>query len=162
MPNIRGTIGVEAMTEPLAGIKGELAGLKNKKVLIVEDDKFLRYLLTIKLEQLKDRGVQVFTTGDTEEALETARKVNPDVIFLDIVMPGKNGYEFLKELREEIQFRETPVIILSNLTNQDNNGHMKGLNVSAYLVKADFALNDLVEKVSDILANVQSPQPTTA
>jgi len=148
--------------EPLAGIKGELSGLKNKKVLIVEDDKFLRYLLAIKLEQLKGQGVQVFPTGDTDEALETARKVNPDVIFLDIVMPGKNGYEFLKELREEIQFKETPVIILSNLTNQDNNERAKGLNVSAYLVKADFALNDLVQKVSDILENAQSPQPKTA
>ena len=147
--------------EPLAGIKGELSGLKNKKVLIVEDDKFLRYLLAIKLEQLKGQGVQVFPTGDTDEALETARKVNPDVIFLDIVMPGKNGYEFLKELREEIQFKETPVIILSNLTNQDNNERAKGLNVSAYLVKADFALNDLVQKVSDILENAQSPQPKT-
>jgi len=147
--------------EPLAGIKGELSGLKNKKVLIVEDDKFLRYLLAIKLEQLKDQGVQVFATGDTDEALETARKVNPDVIFLDIVMPGKNGYEFLKELRGELQFKDTPVIILSNLTNQDNNERAKGLNVSAYLVKADFALNDLVQKVSDILANAQNPQPTT-
>ena len=148
--------------EPLAGIKGELSGLKNKKVLIVEDDKFLRYLLAIKLEQLKGQGVQVFPTGDTDEALETARKVNPDVIFLDIVMPGKNGYEFLKELREEIQFKETSVIILSNLTNQDSNERTKGLNVSAYLVKADFALNDLVQKVSDILENAQSPQPKTA
>ena len=147
--------------EPLAGIKGELSGLKNKKVLIVEDDKFLRYLLAIKLEQLKGQGVQVFPTGDTDEALETARKVNPDVIFLDIVMPGKNGYEFLKELRGELQFKDTPVIILSNLTNQDNNERAKGLNVSAYLVKADFALNDLVQKVSDILANAQNPQPTT-
>jgi len=147
--------------EPLAGIKGELSGLKNKKVLIVEDDKFLRYLLAIKLEQLKGQGVQVFPTGDTDEALETARKVNPDVIFLDIVMPGKNGYEFLKELRGEMQFKDTPVIILSNLTNQDNNERAKGLNVSAYLVKADFALNDLVQKVSDILENAQSPQPKT-
>ena len=147
--------------EPLAGIKGELSGLKNKKVLIVEDDKFLRYLLAIKLEKRKDQGVQVFATGDTEEALATAHKVNPDVIFLDIVMPGKNGYEFLKELRGELQFKDTPVIILSNLTNQDTNERAKGLNVSAYLVKADFALNDLVQKVSDILANAQNPQPPT-
>ena len=147
--------------EPLGVNKKELAGLQNKKVLIVEDDQFLRYLLSIKMGQLQDRGVQVFSSGDTEEALETAKKVRPDVIFLDLVMPGMNGYEFLKELRKEPQFKETPVIILSNLTNHDNGERAKSLNVSAYLVKADFALNDLMEKVSDVLLKAR-PEPVTA
>jgi len=161
-PDIRDSIdGKHMNAEPLGGNKKELAGLKNKKVLIVEDDQFLRYLLSVKMGQLQDRGVQVFSSGDTEEALETAKKVRPDVIFLDLVMPGMNGYEFLKELRKEPQFKETPVIILSNLTNQDNGERAKNLNVSAYLVKADFALNDLMEKVSDVLLNAR-PEPVTA
>ena len=126
-------------------------GLKNKKVLIVEDDTFLHSLLSAKMKQLRDQGVEVFPTLNADDAYAKAKEVTPDVILLDLAMPGKNGLDFLKELRQEAKFEKTPVIILSNMSSEEDKKKADDLKVVAYFVKADFALDELVSKISEVL-----------
>jgi len=126
-------------------------GLQDKKILIVEDDTFLHTLLSAKLKQLRDKGVEVFPTLNAASAYETAKKNKPDVMLLDLAMPGKHGLDFLAELRQEEEFKDLPVIILSNMSGDEDRRRAAELGVVGYFVKADFALDELVEKISGVL-----------
>lgn len=132
-------------------IKKSSGGLKDKKIIIVEDDTFLHTLLSSKLKQLREQGVEVFPTLNAESAYETAKKHHPDVILLDLAMPGKHGLDFLADLRKEEAFKATPVIILSNMSGDEDRRRAAELGVVGYFVKADFALDELVEQIAEVL-----------
>jgi len=143
----------------VAATPDDTHGLQNKKVLIVEDDTFLHNLLSAKMKQLRDKGVEVFPTLNADMAYKTATEHQPDVILLDLAMPGKHGLDFLAEIREEERFKTTPVIILSNMSGDEDKRRAKELGVVAYFVKADFALDELIEKISEVLkGNTHSPK----
>lgn len=132
---------------------GDLTG---KKVLVVEDDPFLHNLLADYLTVLRKRGVVVELVTNGEEALRKARELKPDIMLLDIVLPGKNGFEVLEELRAEEQFKTLPVIIISNLSQPQDIERAKKLGVSEYLVKANFMPNEFVDKIISLISGKQS------
>ena len=82
------------------------------KILIAEDDEFLLKVYRMTLEQEK---FDVVIAKDGEESLKQAAKETPDLILLDILMPKKDGFDVLKELKENEDLKDIPVIILSNL-----------------------------------------------
>lgn len=125
--------------------------LKGKKVLIIEDDTLLHSLLGDKMSDLRTQGVEVVPVLSADDALKTMKTFVPDVILLDLVMPGKNGFEFLEEMRKDPRFASTPVIVLSNLSQESDRARAKELGVVKYLVKADFSLNEISEEVLKIL-----------
>jgi len=115
------------------------------KILFVDDDNFLRKVYK---SELGDQGYDVILAQDGEEGLEKARIADPDLIILDMIMPRKNGFEVLTELQNNPATSNIPVIILSNLGQDDD--IKKGLDLGAvdYLVKDNITLNTIVEKVS--------------
>ena len=126
--------------------------LTGKKILIVEDDAFLHNLLADKLEQLRKNGIEVYPTFSGKEALEKAKEVHPDVVLLDVVLPGMNGFEVLEALRKDPELKDVSVIILSNLNQDKDKQRAKELGVTDYMVKASFMLEELVERITTILS----------
>jgi len=114
------------------------------KILIVEDDKFLRELIARKLTQ---ENFEVIEAIDGEEGLKRIRDDKPDLILLDLILPGVDGFEVLSKLKEDPTLASIPVIILSNLGQRED--IEKGLKLGAidYLVKAHFTPNEIVDKV---------------
>lgn len=124
-----------------------------KKILIAEDELPIQKVLVRQLEEL---GQQIFTAGDGEEALTIIKSKDPDLILLDIILPIKNGFDVLQELRLKLN-KKTPVIIISNLESKQDIDSAKNLGISGYITKANTTLRDLSKTVSQILA--ASPQP---
>ena len=135
-----------------AGSTVDFAKLAGKKILIVEDDAFLHNLLADKLEQLRKNGIEVYPTFSGKEALEKAKEVHPDVVLLDVVLPGMNGFEVLEALRKDPELKDVSVIILSNLNQDKDKQRAKELGVTDYMVKANFMLEELVERITTILS----------
>ncbi|MCD6114737.1 response regulator [bacterium] len=120
-----------------------------EKILIVEDDKFLRELIAKKL--LKE-GYEVEEAIDGEDGVRKTKKVMPDLILLDLILPGIDGFEVLKRIKEDEKTASIPVVILSNLGQKDE--IEKGLNLGAvdFLIKAHFTPEEIVEKIKLVLA----------
>ncbi len=114
------------------------------RILLVEDDRFLRRAAEAALRR---HGFTVLTAADGEEGLRLARAEQPDLVLLDLIMPGLQGFEVLKLLKAEAATSAIPVIVLSNL-GQDSDVQ-KAMEAGAvdYLIKANLALDMLIERV---------------
>jgi two-component system alkaline phosphatase synthesis response regulator PhoP len=99
---------------------------KGKKILVADDE---RDILEIIAYNLLNEGYDVYTAKDGNEALSMARKVNPDLIILDIMMPYKTGIEVCQVLRASEEFKDTLIIFLTALN--DETSHIKGLESGA-------------------------------
>ncbi len=132
------------MTEPIGDLNG-------KKVLVIEDDILLSTLLADNLAHLREKGLEVYTTVNAEDGLVKARDVKPDLILLDLILPGMTGFEFLEQLRKEEALTKMPVIVLSNLSDDSDKERAKNLGVIAYLIKANFSLSEIAGAIEDIL-----------
>lgn len=120
----------------------------SKKVLIIEDDKFLRELLGKKLSSL---GYNSILAVDGEEGLEKIKSEKPDVVLLDLILPGINGFEVLENSKKDPTINEIPIIILSNLGQKEDIEKGKGLGAKDFLVKAHFTPQEIVNKLQTIL-----------
>jgi DNA-binding response OmpR family regulator len=118
------------------------------KILIIEDDKFLRELIA---KKLIEEGFNVDEAVDGEEGLRKSKEGNPDLILLDLILPGIDGFEILAKIKEDPETKSIPVIILSNLGQKED--IEKGLKLGAfdYLVKAHFTPGEIIEKVRNAL-----------
>ncbi len=118
------------------------------KILIIEDDKFLRELIVKKLAR---EGYQAIEAADGEEGVRMTKSEKPDLVLLDLILPGIDGFEALIRIRKEKENINIPVIILSNLGQKED--IEKGLKLGAtdYLIKAHFSPGEIIEKVSSIL-----------
>lgn len=115
-----------------------------KKILIIEDEETLLSVLSKKLEK---EGFQVVKAKNGEEGLSVFVKEQPDLILLDIIMPVMDGMEMLKRLRETEKGKDVPVVILTNLSEAGKTAEALEQGVFDYLVKSDWKLADLVEKI---------------
>lgn len=119
------------------------------KILLAEDDIFLSSLLG---NRLKKEGFEVMNVKSGNEVAKAAKTFLPDLILLDLIMPGKSGFEVMEEINADPQAQKTPIIVLSNL-GQDTD-MLKGKNLGAvqYVVKARITIDDLVKQIKDFLA----------
>jgi DNA-binding response OmpR family regulator len=119
------------------------------KVLLVEDDPFLYKVLS---QRLYDEGVDVTVATDGEDAVVQAFKLKPSLVLLDLILPKKSGFEVLSEIRKNPPTSNMPVVVLSNLGQQEDIDQIEKLGVREYLVKADYSLSEMVKKVKEHLA----------
>lgn len=117
-------------------------------IVLIEDDPFLYKVLS---ERLKKEGMNIKVATDGEMALQVLAEVTPKLILLDLILPKKSGFEILAELRKKPRWKKIPVLILSNLGHQEDIQHMEKFGVSGYLVKADYSLSEIVQKVQEHL-----------
>ena len=120
-----------------------------QKILIIEDDKFLRELIAKKL--IKE-GYEIDEAIDGEEGVKKVKEFMPDLVLLDLILPGIDGFEVLKTVKEDDKLVSIPVVILSNLGQKDE--VEKGLKLGAvdFLIKAHFTPEEIVEKIKFVLS----------
>lgn len=114
------------------------------KVLVVEDETFLVKIYAVKL---KKEGYDVSIANDGEEAVKMAAELKPDLILLDLILPKMNGFEALERMRATDGLKATPVIVLSNLGQEEDIKRAEALGADDYLVKANFSIQDIVAKI---------------
>ena len=125
--------------------------LKGKNVLIIEDDSLLHGLIVDKVGQLGQRGVEVRAATSADDALSMVRQKKPNLVLLDLVLPGMTGFEFLEKVRAEEAIKDTPVLIVSNLSDESDKSRAKNLGVVGYLVKANFSPGEILSVVEEVL-----------
>ena len=118
------------------------------KIAIIEDDAAIHQMYRMKFEAT---GFDVETAGDGETGIRMVEKFRPDIILLDLQMPNMNGNDALKEIRKEKSGKDIPVIILTNLGEEEAPDDLKSLNIHSYIVKADLTPSQVVAKVKDAL-----------
>lgn len=122
---------------------------KTPKILVVEDETFLVKIYAVKL---KKEGFDVTIATDGEEAVKQAAEVKPDLILLDLILPKMNGFEALEKMRANPVNKTTPVIVLSNLGQEEDIKRAEALGATDYLVKANFSIQDVIAKMKEVLA----------
>ena len=120
-----------------------------KKILIVEDDQTLREILE---KKLKMEEFEVITEADGDSALETVFKEKPDLVLLDIMMPGLNGISVLKQIRRDSWGKNVPIIIMSNLDYSIHAAEIRPFNPTDYIMKVGSKLEDILEKIRKVVA----------
>jgi len=122
-----------------------------KKVLIIEDDQLLRNLCT---KKLVTENFEVDSAIDANEGLEKIKKFRPDLILLDLVLPGMSGFDLLKITKADPdkKIANTPIIILSNLGQESDIEKGKQLGASDYMIKATTTTEEIVARIRKILS----------
>jgi DNA-binding response OmpR family regulator len=117
-------------------------------VLFIEDDSLLLKMYKTKFEH---EGFNVISALDGEEGLSAALGQNVDLIILDIMMPRLSGLDMLGKYRQDPKGKGVPVVILTNLTREEEMKRAKELGVKEFIVKADYTPSEVVRKIKDYL-----------
>ncbi|SRR5258708_721253 len=125
-----------------------------KKILVAEDDKFLASAYRVKLTKA---GFDVQIAGDGNEALTILKTFIPDLILLDLMMPIKDGFATLQELKANDAWKNIPVIVASNLGQKEDMDKSKELGATDFIIKSDLSLESLIEKINTIIAATATP-----
>lgn len=121
----------------------------NKTIFIVEDDRFLREIAAQKLE---GEGFKVSSATNGNEAVEYLEKnARPDIIVLDLILPGMSGFEVLEKIKQNETLKTIPILILSNLGQEEDINKAKSLGATDYLVKAHFSFAEIIKKIHEIV-----------
>lgn len=118
---------------------------KKKIVLAVEDDTFLAGVHKNKMAR---EGFDIFIAGNGREALEFLKTKKPDIILLDLIMPVMDGFETLKAIKENPETKDLKVVILSNLSQEEDKQRVMDMGALDYIVKANVSFREIVEKVN--------------
>lgn len=119
-----------------------------KKVLVVEDDAMLSMVLA---ESLKEEKFKVLIVADGSEVMTEALKFSPNLILLDLILPGLDGFTVLKQLKEETKTTHIPVVVVSNLDQASDVKAIKALGADQYFLKATTKVEVIIEHVKDKL-----------
>jgi two-component system alkaline phosphatase synthesis response regulator PhoP len=117
------------------------------KILVVEDEQVLAKVFQEKFEKAH---YDVKIAVDGEAALSEAKSFNPDVIVLDLVLPKKNGFDVLSELKADDSLKIIPVVVVSNLGEDEDIKRALSLGAIDYFVKAQHPINEIVSKVKAV------------
>ena len=119
------------------------------RILVVEDDFDLLEIMKLKLEFA---GFAVIEAADGEQALKLAKRNTPDLVLLDIMLPGKDGYEVCKAMRSDKKLKHTPIIMVTAkaLSDDEKMGILSGAN--DYITKP-FGFNDLFERITKLTSS---------
>jgi len=120
------------------------------KILIVDDEPHLRTLIQQSLEELEDEGVDIFTATNGEEALETILEEKPNLVFLDVMMPKKNGFDVCNAVKNELGLSQIHIVLLTAKGQEFD--RQRGMEVGAdlYMTKP-FDPDALVAQARSVL-----------
>ena len=121
-----------------------------KSVLIAEDDKFLASAYKVKLSK-QNLGVTVVSDG--VEAMNFLQENIPDLVILDLVMPKKDGFTVLKEMKADEKLKGIPVVVASNLGQKEDIDKARQFGADDYIVKTDLSMKELIQKINHLIAS---------
>jgi len=117
-------------------------------ILLIEDDPFLLSMYSTKFEL---ENFKVVTASDGEKGVELVQDSNPDIILLDILMPKMDGFEVLEKIKANPKTKDIPVILLTNLNQQEDVERGMELGANDFLIKAHFMPSEVVGKIKKLL-----------
>lgn len=120
------------------------------KILIADDEPGMRMLLEQTLEGFEDKGVVLLTASDGVEALECIKTEKPKLVFLDVMMPGMNGYEVCNIVKNELGLKNIYIIMLTAKGQEFDKKKGKDVCVDVYMTKP-FDLDEIIEKATEVL-----------
>ncbi len=130
-----------------------------RKILLVEDDLMIQELYATIFRFHK---YEIDLAVDGVEGLEKCRSFKPDVVLLDVMMPRKNGIEMLQDMKNDPDLKNIPVIMLSNLADDEDIQKSLKLGALKYIIKSDYVPRQVVDIVVETVANqgkVEGQQP---
>jgi PleD family two-component response regulator len=137
------------------GIKTTEAGSDNsaqkggqRKVLVVEDDKFLRELF---VRKMFNEGFDVESAIDAEQVFEVLSNKKPEIILLDLILPGVDGFEILSKIKKDDNLKDIPVMVISNLGQKEDIDRAIELGAVDFLIKANYTLDEIIARVLTVL-----------
>lgn len=123
--------------------------MKGKKVMIVEDDFFVSDIYETKF---KKEGCEVVAVDDGEKAMKKLEGgFVPDVILLDLIMPNMDGREFLEEVKKFPNLKSVPILVLSNLSQDEDVKESLDLGAKDYIVKSHLTPTEVFHRVCTFL-----------
>lgn len=129
------------------------------KILIVEDEHFL---MTALKDNFKAEGYDIKTAVNGEEAVANIQKDMPNIILLDLLMPKKDGFYVLKEIKQNPEYRMIPVIVLSNFGGDTEIKRAFEMGADDYFVKSQHPIAEVVEKIKEYLDGKKTVKMTLA
>lgn len=117
-------------------------------VALIEDDPLIAEMYTTKFTK---EGFAIQHAADGAAGLELVKKMKPDIILLDIIMPKMDGFQVLKQLRDDAAFTKTPVVMLTNLGQEEDVQKGRELGATDYFIKTNFTPAAIVDKVKTLL-----------
>ena len=119
-----------------------------KQILFIEDESALQKTVG---EVLRQEGFEVLPALNGEIGIRLAKEKKPDLIIVDLVLPKRNGFEVIEDLKEDEGTKDIPIIVLTNL--EDLKGIQRAIDLGAttYLVKSNYRLEEVVEKIKGVL-----------
>lgn len=118
------------------------------KILFIEDERHLQKTFR---DLLEDEGYQMISAVNGKEGIQKAKQEHPDLILLDLILPKLHGFDVLEDLKQDQQTEDIPVIILTNLGGTDEVQKALEMGVTTYLVKSDYELEEILNKVEQSL-----------
>lgn len=119
-----------------------------KKILFVEDEQALQKTLG---DLLRGAGYEMISALDGQTGLNMVKTENPDLILLDLILPKLHGFDVLKQIKEDPEIKDIPLIVLTNLEGIGDVEKALELGATTYLVKANYSLDEVLEKVRKAL-----------
>ena len=122
---------------------------KQKYILVAEDDKFLARVYEMKL---KAANYEVYIATDGGQVLNQLQTKKPDLLLLDLMLPVKNGFEVLDEIRKNPNLKNIKVALFSNSIQEEEMKKAKDLGAIDYIVKSNISIDDLIQKIEEYTA----------
>lgn len=122
------------------------------KIAIIEDDSVISQMYRMKFEA---DGFEVQIANNGKDGIELVKELGPDIVLLDMQMPVMNGDEALREIRKADWGKTVPVMILTNLGEEEAPKDIRSLGIDSYIVKADLTPRQVVERVKTALGLAQ-------
>ena len=119
-----------------------------KTILFIEDEAALQKTFG---KILEEERFKVIPALDGDIGLKLVKLKKPDLVLLDLILPRRNGFEVLKEIKEDEETKNIPIIVLTNLETIDNVDKALALGATTYLVKANYSLKEVITKVKQTL-----------
>jgi DNA-binding response OmpR family regulator len=122
--------------------------MAQRKILFIEDESALQRAVG---GALAEEEYAILSALDGEVGVELAKKELPDLILLDLILPQKDGFAVLEELKKDPATARIPVIVMSNLEGAEDVGKALERGATTYLVKMNYKLEEVVEKIKSVL-----------
>lgn len=121
------------------------------KVLIADDEAYIRLLIEQTLEEFEDQGVEILTANNGEEAMRMIEDEHPDLVFLDVMMPKMNGYEVCKAVKQNLQLTDIYIVILTAKGQEYDRQRGEEVGANLYMTKP-FDPDELIELAGKVLS----------
>lgn len=122
--------------------------INDKTILVVEDEQALQEAIKLKLQK---EGINVVTASSGEDAVGYLKKEKPNLVWLDVLLPGMNGLEVLRKIREDFKMKDLPVVVISVSAGQEKIKQALSLGAADYIVKSGYNLIEIINKVKKYL-----------